>query len=117
SGGGPWRAEAHIASLDGDEPFATVLGSNPLGAAAPVPSEALRGPRVVLPSGWLEDDDEGSGVDPRTWGPRGWAGFEAICRGLCEQVRGRSTRVCFRPRATDVLSDVPSCLRFLESKA
>jgi hypothetical protein len=124
----PWQAVGEIvpfaeARRGGTGPtFATVVESNGLGRAGPPPEAVFACDRVVLPSGWIEpeqeSDDAGPGfADPRTWGPSGWGRFESFCRELLARPAADSARLCFRPRATDVLSDAPSCARFLREKA
>lgn len=70
---------------------------------------------VVMWSGWLTMD-EGGGVDPRTWGPTGWGRFEGACERLAADAAATGRELWFRTHASHVLSDVPSCLRFLQRR-
>jgi hypothetical protein len=52
-------------------------------------------------------------ADVRTWGPRGWERLNLACERLAAAGMGGQA-VCFRPHAAHVLSDIPSCAKFLK---
>jgi hypothetical protein len=70
-------------------------------------------PRVVVRSGFIPDEDRPGEPDPRTWGPAGWS---ALDRGLRACLTSPGPRLLIRPAATDVVSDAPSCLRYLQRR-
>lgn len=66
--------------------------------------------RVIMPPGFLADEDDPGAPDPRTWGPRGW---DALIEGVDTLVAQSTATILLRPVAGHVVSDAPSCLRFL----
>lgn len=111
---GPFAGAVGVIADPGvvEDPWAVIMGGNPLGGVIAAPAGAAR---VVLGSGFIPMEDEELGVvDPRTWGQEGWDRL----RGAIEEYMGRfAGEVLVRPRARGVLSDAPSCLRFLEWSA
>jgi hypothetical protein len=87
-------------------PF-TLLDGEPDGGTR-APSE-----RCVIRAGFIPDDDYPQRPDPRTWGPRGWEALEASIRAC---LRRQGPRLLVRTAHTDVLSDAPSCIRFLDRR-
>jgi hypothetical protein len=85
-----------------------------LGRAVHGPGQDSAASRVILRAGFIEDEDTPGTPDPRTWGPRGWDALEAA---VTAALSGTGARILVRPAATDVVSDTPSCLRFLERRA
>jgi hypothetical protein len=95
-------------------PWAEVMAQNPLDTTeVRVPEGSA--PRLVGWSGTLAEAIFGE--DPRTWGPRGWGELDAFCGRIAPVLASRGLTLCFRPHARHVLSDVPSCLRFLRGRA
>lgn len=70
-------------------------------------------PRLVARSGHLVLDDDPNQTDPRTWGPKGWKELEQAIAACLAQ---KPARFLVRPNAADVVSDAPSCLRFLSER-
>lgn len=87
------------------------LGPTVLEMAGRLPD--VSAPRVVARAGFLADEDAPGSPDPRTWGPVGWSAFE---RSLAASLASPGPRLLIRPAATDVISDAPSCLRFLQRR-
>lgn len=56
-------------------------------------------------------------ASPLTWMPAGRAALDAFCQRLAPQLEQRGQRLAFRPHARHVLSDEPSCVRFLNDYA
>lgn len=72
---------------------------------AGLPTVAWTGSLAELEGGGLFEDD------PRTWGPKGWAALEEACLRLA----AAGHRVTLRPHHRHIISDIPSCKRFIES--
>jgi len=72
------------------------------------------GVRVVAWSGSMAD--ELFGEDPRTWGPAGWAALDAACERAAPVLAERGATMALRTHARHVLSDVPSCERFVRER-
>lgn len=105
-------------------------GSPPARAGAPwgvlAPETALRlsegaarraarlAPRVVAWSGTLAAEPFGD--DPRTWGPAGWDALGEACDRLAPALRDEGAVLALRTHARHVLSDVPSCVRFVRER-
>lgn len=81
----------------------------PVPDALPLPGA----PRLIIRTGFLPDEDHPDRPDPRTWGPRGWEALEAALRPYLAR---DGARILLRPAHTDVLSDAPSCIRFLDRR-
>lgn len=98
-------AWAPIAPIDGGPTVAAVAAGNPLApdwALPPAPPASL----AVMWSGSLAGDLRSP--HPANWMPAGRTALDDLCRRL-----GGAGCVCLRPHARHVLSDVPSCRRFL----
>lgn len=94
------------------------VGSPPPSVRPPWPPPPLSSGLewLVIHSGYIPDDDDDAPTtppapDPRTWGPRGWAMLE---ERLADLLSRPGPRFLVRPRWSDVISDAPSCCRFLE---
>jgi len=88
--------------------------SNPLRSPLDVAGAAACG-RLVAWSGTLA---EGLfDADPRTWMAPGHDAFAAFCDAIVDPLRAHGVRLCFRPHARHVLSDVPSSVSFLRERA
>ncbi len=106
-----------IETKDGD--FIEIRSASPWGRAAgssllsPTPDALPASPeqRLIIRSGWLPDEEAPDRPDPRTWGARGW---EALEEALSRHLAGTGPRILIRPAWTDVISDTPSCIRFLD---
>ena len=109
TGDGPIR---DLAALTTSPPWATWFAGNLFESEPPA---GVRG-RLALWSGsmasWDEDPDGLAAPDPRTWSAAGWERFERVWRGLVSAAQDAS-EVLFRTHASHILSDVPSCRRFL----
>lgn len=94
-------------------PWAITLAGTLLGGLETIPAPA-KAPRLIVRPGFIPDEDAPAEPDPRTWSLKGWDALDAALQDLL----GRTgARVLLRPAATDVISDAPSCLRFLERRA
>lgn len=108
-----------IVPLAGGDVAATIVDGNPLGdpkwALPPTVPSGL----VVMSSGWIpESDGAGAGTSGlATWGPIGRAAFESLCDRLAAELAPRKATVLFRSHARHVLSDAPSCIKFLQRRA
>ena len=71
--------------------------------------------RLVTWSGTLAGDPFGD--DPRTWGPAGWSALLAACDRLSDRLREGGATLALRTHARHILSDGPSCQRFLAEVA
>lgn len=68
-------------------------------------------------SGWrgggpLDENDE----SPPMLGGASWEALDVFCRGVAPELRERGSRLLVRTHHRHVLSDVPSCLRFLRER-
>lgn len=72
--------------------------------------------RLIADSGHLAAGSDAQGSFAN-WGPRARAALDAACAGLEGALAGAGLTLYLRPRAGDVLSDVPSCLGFLRSNS
>lgn len=92
----------------------------PLGGGAPLGWANARGlvdPAWAPEPGWAGAHVAWSGslgdglfeADPRTWGPAGRAALEGARRRAAEL----GATICIRPHARHVVSDIPSCQRWL----
>ncbi len=101
-----------LAASAASPPWARWFAGNPFESE---PS-AGAGARLALWSGsmasWDADPDGLAAPDPRTWSAAGWERLEEACRALAAAAKDAS-EVLFRTHASHILSDVPSCLRFL----
>ncbi len=97
---------------------ATVADGNPLAngwdAAGAIAHAAADRP-LVLWSGACADDL--FAAHPHTWGAPGWDALARACDALAPRLAERGCVACFRPHARHVLSDAPSCRRFLTEHA
>lgn len=94
-----------------------LAGANPLaeGFTLPDPGDARV---VVLPAGTLADPAEGpEAADPRNWMGFGRAALDAVVVPLARRLAAEGRRLVLLPHARHVLSDVPSCRRFLADHA
>ncbi|MBC7771340.1 MAG: hypothetical protein H7210_02480 [Pyrinomonadaceae bacterium] len=102
--------------------------------AVPVPGNLLEAPadlarlaakehgRSLLWSGWFEADSDLDALpSPVTWSPRAWSCLDEFCTGaaahVLESAAAPNSQVCLLPRAGDLLSDLPSCQRFLQRRS
>lgn len=106
-----------IVPIAGGEPWAYVLDDNPLHAAGWHPSGDRSCVRIVAWSGRLTDSIAGEAAAPRTWGSAGRAALDALCDRLAPGLAAAGRTLLFRPRAGDVLSDMPSCAAFLRARS
>jgi hypothetical protein len=100
-----------VTADDAHEPLAATLGGNPLQDSYTIPSY-LPGERLLLWSGTLGDDL--FEPHPHTWMPRGRAALDEFCGRMREGLEQSGRRICFRPHSRHVLSDPPSCVKFLK---
>lgn len=82
-----------------------------------LPTRLPPGPgRTLLWSGWFEpDQSDGDLPSPLTWSPAAWTRLTTFCAAVAES--RSDARVCFVPRSGHILSDLPSCQRFLGGRA
>src|SRR5262249_24375056 len=95
--------------------WAQVLPENPLSDAGLTIPDAPIAPRLVVWSGTLAESLFGD--DPRTWGSRGWSALGAMCDAVAPRLAERKLTLLFLTCARHVLSDAPSCIRFLRERA
>lgn len=86
--------------------------SNALAPDAPAPAFTPGG-RHVLWSGWTPRSPEVAPEPALTWGRAMHAAFESWCDGVAPELARARATLLFRPHASHILSDVPSCLSFL----
>jgi hypothetical protein len=96
------------------QPLAVTLSGNPLHDVYSIPSQ-LPCEHLVLWSGTL--GDELFEAHPHNWMPPGRAALDECCTRLGEGLEQSGRRICFRPHSRHVLSDPPSCLKFLDDHA
>ncbi len=99
-----------IRSVDGGTPLAWWWDGNPLRGQMPALADRPA-PLIVMWSGTsVRGPVRGASADLADAGTRG---PRAMLRRASTPPRGSAVRVCFRPHRRHVLSDTPSCVRFL----
>lgn len=98
-------------SLETVSPWARQLDTNPLRSPDDFLFDLRDHPRTSAWTGTFAT--ELFGDEPKTWGPAGWASFEQLCERAEPMLVNAGRELCWRPHARHVLSDIPSCRRFL----
>ena len=101
-------------SGDASRTVAVVLSGNPLDDAWRAPAEPQAN-RMMLASGTL-----GSLLDephPANWLKTGREALDGFCARMLPELTSRGERLLFTPHARHVLSDAPSCVKFLDDHA
>jgi hypothetical protein len=96
-------------------PWAVVAAGAVLGLSEEAARRSAKvAPRMIAWSGTLAAEPFGD--DPRTWGPAGWAALGEACERLAPVLHNEGAVLVLRTHARHVLSDVPSCIRFVRER-
>jgi len=103
--------------------FASTLPGNLVSSSATLAAQVPEADsRVLLWSGWYEPaTNADADPSPLAWGAGAWCALAEFCTATSARLASRpassNTRVCFLPRTGHILSDQPSCHRFLNLRS